>query len=158
MEHLHRLWGPLQGGRTGWGLLLLRFIVGLAFVFHGWGKVQDPAAFAAGAGLPVWVGALVGWTEFLGGVMLIVGLLTPVAALGIAAVMMGALALVHMPAGDPFVSPMGRNFETAGVYLFTMGAILLTGPGAYSLDALWLRRSAGATTRAPAAGRRRGTV
>ena len=49
---------------------------------------------------------------------LIAGLLTRLGSLGIASVMVVALATVHLPNGDPFVSRSGgHSYELASVYL-----------------------------------------
>ncbi len=36
------LFNDFVGGRTAVGLLLVRGVVGTAFMFHGWGKIQHP--------------------------------------------------------------------------------------------------------------------
>jgi putative oxidoreductase len=148
---MERIFGPFHGGRTGLALLLLRFIVGLAFIFHGWPLAMDVTGFANRLNLPVFLAAVAAYTQVIGGFLLIVGLLTPLAAALLAFEMLVALFKVHIPAGDPFVNPQGKSYELAAVYLFAMAALLLTGPGAYSLDA-WLTRQWAAR---PVYGRRR---
>ncbi|MGV3724275.1 MAG: DoxX family protein [Actinomycetota bacterium] len=128
-------------GRMGVALLLIRAVVGTAFVLHGLPKVANPAAFAGQLGLPVWLATVAAWTEVIGGGLLVLGLLTPITALFLTAQMVGALAIVHLPKGDPFVSSGGASFELAAVYLAISIAFLLVGPGAYSLDALIARRA-----------------
>jgi putative oxidoreductase len=71
-----------------------------------------------------------------GGIALIVGFLTPLAAFLIAGTMVVALAKVHLPKGDPFVSSGGASFEPAAGYLAQMIMFLLVGPGMLSVDAL----------------------
>ena len=142
----------------GAALLLLRLIVGAAFIAHGLPKIADVAAFARGLEVPVWLAGVAAYTEVVGGGLLILGLLTPLAALFIGVEMVVALLKVHLPAGHPFVDPRGPSFELAAVYLVVMIAFLLAGPGALSVDA-WLVRQARARGEAtPAPGRRRGVV
>jgi putative oxidoreductase len=134
---------------VGWigsaGLLLLRLAVGAAFMFHGWGKIQNPWGWmGAESPVPAVFQALAALAEFGGGMALIVGLLTRLASLGIATNMVVALALVHLPHGDPFVSMTGKaSFELAAVYLACAVTFLLLGPGRLSLDALLFGKSLG---------------
>lgn len=146
-----------HSGRLGTALLLVRLVVGAAFVLHGLPKTANAAAFASQIGVPPWLGAVAAWTEVIGGGFLALGFLTPFATLFLAAQMIGALALVHLPNGDPFVNPAGASFELAAVYLAVSIAYLLAGPGAYSLDALIARRAVVSHPGA-ARGRERGIV
>ena len=93
-------------GRVGSvGLLLLRLVMGTAFVFHGWPKIQSPLGWMGPeAPVPAILQSLAALAEFGGGMALIVGLLTRLASLGIATNMIVALGMVHLPHGDPFVS------------------------------------------------------
>lgn len=143
-------------GRVGAALLLIRAVVGLAFIFHGWPKIGDPAAFAGAVGLPLWLAVTAAWVEVIGGALLLLGLLAPVAALLLAAQMIGAFVVVHLPSNHPFVSSRGGSYELALTYLVINIGFLLTGPGAYSLDAFLMRQTD--PTTAPAPKRRRGTV
>ena len=117
------------------GLLLLRVFAGLTMaVAHGWKKVADPSGIienAAGLGFPM--PALFGWaaalSEFLGGLLLAVGLLTRPSALLIAVTMAVAGFLRH--ASDPF-----QKKELAFVYLAVAICFVLTGSGRYGVDPL----------------------
>ena len=132
---------------TGWlgsvGLLGLRLVMGAAFIFHGWPKIQNPLGWMGPeAPVPAILQALAALAEFGGGMALIVGLLTRLASLGIATNMIVALGMVHLPHGDPFVGkPGGRSYELAAVYLACAVLLLLLGPGRYSLDALLFGKS-----------------
>ena len=127
---------------TGWigsaGLLGLRLVMGTAFVFHGWPKIQNPFGWMGPeAAMPGFLVALAAVAEFGGGLGLIVGFATRLAALGIAAVMTVAIFSVHVPQGDPFVgNGPGPSYELAAVYLACAVVFLLLGPGRYALDAL----------------------
>ena len=81
--------------------------------------------------------ALAVLAEFGGGIALVLGFLTPLAAFLIAGTMTVALAKVHLPHGDPFVGAPGKpSFEPAAGYLAQMIMFLLVGPGVLSVDAL----------------------
>ena len=70
--------------------------------------------------------------QFFGGLALVLGLFTRVAGIGLAGVMLGAMLFVHLKAG--FFLPSGYEFVLT---LFAAAlALALTGPGAYSLDAV----------------------
>jgi putative oxidoreductase len=126
------------GARASAGLLPLRVAVGLAFIFHGLPKVQNAFAWMGSESpVPGVLQAVAAVAEFGGGAALLVGLLTRLASLGILSVMIGALALVHVPHGDPFVGKPGQSSaEPATVYLCCAVLFLVVGPGRYSLDAL----------------------
>lgn len=147
---MEKIFGAFHAGRTGLALLILRVVVGTAFMFHGWPKVNGIDSFASNMQIPWILAAAAAYTEFLGGALLILGLFTPAASLLLGVVMLVALFKVHLPAGDPFVSPGGASYELALVYLCTVAAFLLAGPGAFSLDAWLVRqmsaRKSGATT------------
>jgi putative oxidoreductase len=126
-------------GRLGSvGLLILRLVVGAAFILHGWPKIQTPFGWMGPAApVPGFLQGLAALAEFGGGMALIVGLLTRLASLGIMTNMIVAIGMVHVPKGDPFVNPKGGpSWELAAVYLACMVLFLLLGPGRFSLDAL----------------------
>lgn len=127
------------GVRGSIGLLVLRLVVGTAFVFHGWPKIQNAFHWMdamGGQGMPSALQALAALSEFGGGIALALGLLTPLAALGIGGTMSVAIGLVHLRMGHPFVAAGKPSYELAAVYLAAAMVFLLVGPGRLSLDAL----------------------
>jgi putative oxidoreductase len=151
--NMRRLYPNFVRGGGAVGLLLVRLVVGAAFVQHGWSKIHDPLHWLENMGMPSppppALQALAAVSEFGGGIALILGLLTPLAALGIACTMIGALAMVHLPRGDPFVNPMGHSFELPAAYLALMIMFLLVGPGVLSADACLFGRKTPSTGPAP---------
>jgi putative oxidoreductase len=89
------------------------------------------------AGLPAGLALLVIIAEFFGSLALILGLFSRAAAVGIAAVMVGAIATVHLPNGF-FMNWTGQQAgEGFEYHLLVIGmalAILIQGSGRYSLD------------------------
>ena len=123
--------------RVDLGLAVLRVIAGTVFVAHGaqklfvFGLAGTTAAFTQfGAPLPELTGPLVSFVELFGGIALILGLLTRLAALGLAADMLAATLIVHLAHG--FFNPMGVELTLT---LFAVAAAFaIAGAGRYSLD------------------------
>jgi putative oxidoreductase len=134
---IHILTVPaLPSSRADAALLLLRVVAGLAFMIHGWPKIQNPfgwmgpEAFAPGV-----LQALAALAEFGGGLAWVLGLLTALASLGIACTMAVAFATHAFMRGDPFVSLTGGpSFELAAVFFSIALLLMMMGPGRFSLD------------------------
>jgi putative oxidoreductase len=126
-----------ETSRTDLALLVLRLVLGAVFLAHGGQKLfvfgLDGVAGAfgqmgiPGAGL---VGPLTAFVEFFGGLAVLTGLLTRLAGLGLAITMLGAIALVHLPAG--FFAPQGFEFPLSLLGIAT--SLVIAGAGRYSLD------------------------
>jgi putative oxidoreductase len=135
------------------GLAILRVVVGVIFLVHGgqklfvYGFAGVTGAFAGmGIPLPGVMGPFVALLEFFGGLALVAGLLTRLAALGLALNMLGAILFVHLAAG--FLLPNGYEFALS--LLGSTALVALTGAGAYSVDALIARRRGDEATAAGA--------
>ena len=138
------------------GLLVLRVTVGVIFVVHGAGDIFEAGVSNniqnyrdAGIPLPEFSAPFAAYVQFLGGLMLIAGVLSRVVGFYNLIVMAGALIFVH--AGEQI--PMGQDGSGSGFALI-MGvaslALVLTGPGRHSLDYLIARRAAGSPVATPA--------
>lgn len=132
-----RILAPASNRQIDLGLLAIRAAVGSVFIAHGAQKLftfglDGVAGAFGGMGVPFAgvVGPAVAFLEFFGGIALVLGLLTRVAGLGLAANMLGAILLVHLPAG--FFMPNG--YEFAMTLLATSIALVFTGAGAFSVD------------------------
>jgi putative oxidoreductase len=127
---------------VGLGLLILRVVVGLTVAAHGaqklfgwWGgsgmagwtqvvtklRIRPAAPWA-------WIAAL---SEFGGGLLFALGLLSPLGSFAIAGAMLVAIATVHWPNG--FWNGK-RGYEFNLTLLAAVTAIAIAGPGIYSLD------------------------
>jgi putative oxidoreductase len=123
-------------------LTLLRIFVGVVMAAHGWEKVQNFAGVVegfAGMGMPypkVMVGLAIAG-ELGGGLGLIVGLLTPLAALGVFCVMAVAVFKVHFANG---LFAQDGGFEYPGTLMFVALFYMFRGAGPVSLDHLFCRK------------------
>lgn len=121
----------------------LRVVLGIIMAAHGWQKVVGYDAWRSqvaelGVPLPEIAAPLAVAAECLGGLGLVFGLLTPIAALSVFGVLATAIATVHLQHG---LFQEDGGFEhplmAAAAALF----VLAVGPGPISLDT-WLRRRA----------------
>lgn len=127
-----------------WALATLRVVTGLVLAGHG---AQKAFGVFGGPGLLKWAGAAKGmgfrpavfwanvaaWGEFIGGVSLAIGFLTPVAAAVLAVDMLVAIWKVHWSKGF-WVTKGGYEYA---LVLFTAFAVIgLNGVTAYSVDGL----------------------
>ena len=116
------------------GFLVLRVVLGAIMIGHGYGKVfgglHKHAQFVASLGIPAWLGYLSAAAEFFGGILLVVGLVTRIAALAVCIDLLVAIFKVHLHNG--LLSQNGYQFPLA---LAAMAfAIIFTGSGPISLD------------------------
>jgi putative oxidoreductase len=125
---------PMTNAQS-WALLLLRLIVGVAFLYHGSGKIQNPTGWMPGGSIHPFFLTMSALAEFGGGLALILGLLTPLAMFGLAINMAVATSMHAFVFGDPFVNLTGgRSFEPALGYFGIAILFLIIGPGKFSLD------------------------
>jgi len=111
--------------------LIARLVLGIIMAVHGFQKIFPRGAlyqftqFVGHLGLPYWLGYVAAFTEFFGGVLLILGLLVHVAALGVAIDMAVAIIKVHIHHG--LTGQGGYEFPLA---CFALAVVLMgTGPG-----------------------------
>ncbi len=122
-----------------YGLLLLRLAFGLALAAHGsqklfgWFGGRGPAGTttsfgALGYRVPALMALAAGLGELGGGLLLALGLLTPLAAFLLATVMLNAIVTVK------WVKGFLGGYELDSLYLTVAVALAATGPGRFSLD------------------------
>jgi putative oxidoreductase len=130
--------------------LALRVSAGLIFLPHGWAKIAGEggaAAFAtdvaANYNIPAAFGYIAAYGEFIGAILLIVGLLTRIDAFLLAATMFVATFVVQLPDALYEVPPDAIKFfvalraiELPLAMLAITFALLLIGAGRISLDHL----------------------
>ncbi|HKH10440.1 MAG TPA: DoxX family protein [Rubrobacter sp.] len=124
-------------------LLVLRLVLGGVFVAHGAQKlfgsfggpgIEGTTGFHEQLGIkpakPMAI--LAGLAEFIGGILVIAGFLTPLAALALIGVMVVAVLSVHLKNGF-FAANGGYEFNL--VLVAVAATLVLVGSGAYGLDA-----------------------
>jgi putative oxidoreductase len=119
-----------------------RLVTGWVFMWSGWGKLQNLPAVTEnfigwGIPLPHILTPLVSGLEFIGGILLLIGLFTRIAAGALGVVMIVAIHSALWEQVDSLETLLGF-YETTCLALFLWLAI--AGPGPYSLDALMQKR------------------
>jgi len=122
---------------TDLALLLIRVGLALVFLAHGWEKIsgmEDTIQYFASIDLsPVWA-YLVAYTEFIGGLLMLVGFGTGWAGVALATTMVGSIVMVKL--GKGFVG--GYEFD---LMLFLSAiSISLAGAGDYTLKYLFRKK------------------
>jgi putative oxidoreductase len=116
-----------------WGALVLRLAIGVSMSVHGYEKVIPHGAlnhychYIVTLGFPYWLGSVSAFTEFIGGILLLVGLLTRLAAAMVAINMLVAFFAVGIHQGFGIYN-----------YIFALAAtaimLVFYGAGALALD------------------------
>lgn len=129
-------------------LTLMRLVLGVVFFAHGAQKMlgwfggygfHGTMGFFTHSGIPAPLAFLAICAEFFGGLGLIVGLLSRIAAFGIVVNMLVAVATVHAANGffmNWFGNQKGEGFEYHLLAIALGLAIMIKGAGALSLDRL----------------------
>mgnify|MGYP000627956594 CR=1 FL=1 len=118
--------------KTDLGLFILRLTFGLGMMAHGLQKMNKFAELSTTFPDPIGVGStaslvLAVFAELFCSLLLIVGLLTPLALVPLIITMVVALFVIH--GADPWAKK-----ELAFTYLAVYAGLLFSGPGKLSLD------------------------
>lgn len=124
---------------------ILRIMFGIVFFLHGWQKLQNPDGFigfvdSLGFPVPVFFGWLVILLEFVGGLLMILGLWVRPVALAFAVEMLITTLVVKTGVG--FIAPQGSGVgaELDLLLLAASTALLILGAGELSVDENVLER------------------
>jgi putative oxidoreductase len=114
-----------------YALALLRVMTGLLFFEHGSAKLLGFPAMPGGGqeshAMLIFTGAM----EFVGGALIVVGLLTTIAAFILSGYMAFAYFIAHAPHG---FFPLINHGEPAILYCFIFLFLAAAGPGAWAVD------------------------
>lgn len=128
-------------------LFLCRLYWGWHFATGGWEKLMSPAHFSQLLAsyhfpLPDFFAYLVGCCEFFGGICLVIGFVSRLAAIPLIFIMITAYLTVHVESLRHFFQSPGLFVAEAPFnFLLTCLLVLAFGPGAISVDALfWEKR------------------
>ena len=117
--------------------LPLRIIAGIGFMMHGLPKLLDIPGTQnsfTNMGLPPELAIIIGLLEFIGGLVILLGILTRIAAGLLAIDMIGAILLVKSSKG--FIG----GYELDLLYLAIMISLMITGPGSFSIEKNIIKR------------------
>jgi putative oxidoreductase len=128
----------LYGKLAQYGPLPIRILAGIAFIIHGLPKLSNIAGtehfFANMIGLPAAMALPIGLLEVIGGIALLVGVLTRIASILFIIEMIGSTITVKLSRG--FVG----GYELDLLLMAISISLLLTGPGRISVEWNVLRR------------------
>ncbi len=118
-------------------LLIMRLALGAIMVTHGYHKVfgglHHFVGMVGGMGVPVWLGYVAAFTEFLGGLLILAGLFTRVAAFAVCVDLGVAIWKVHLHNGL-MGSPDHPGYELPLAAASLAFALIFFGAGPISLD------------------------
>ncbi|MGW2725079.1 DoxX family protein [Streptomyces sp. NPDC001492] len=126
-----------------YALGLFRIVVGLLFACHGAAALFGVLGGAAGTdggtvetgAWPFWYAAVI---QLVGGILVLLGLTTRVAAFIASGSMAYAYFKVHQPNA---LWPMENGGEAAAMFSWALLLLVFTGSGAFGLDRLFAKRA-----------------
>ena len=124
---------PGSQNYTDWGLLLLRIITGVVFLWSGWSHVKSPRERAKSLGLSVGFTIFLGWAEILGSLGIMFGVLTQLATLGLILIMFGAIYMKIAKWKTGFWGEKSSGWHYDLIFVITNLVILLTDGGRLTL-------------------------
>jgi putative oxidoreductase len=126
--------GILPASWSGYTHALLRIMTGLLFLAHGTAKLIGwPSVEMFKDGVPLLsLFGIGGLLEIVGGILIVIGLFTRVAAFVLAGMMAVAYFMFHAPAG---FYPILNGGELAILYTFIFLWLATAGAGPWSVDA-----------------------
>ncbi|HEX5185292.1 MAG TPA: DoxX family protein [Nitrososphaeraceae archaeon] len=122
---------------SDFGPLSLRIIAGIGLMIHGFPKLLDIPGTGnsfVNMSLPPELASIIGLLEFTAGIVILLGILTRIAAGLIAIQMIGAI--LHVKLSKGFIG----GYELDLLYLAIMISLFITGPGNLSIERNIIKR------------------
>ena len=136
-----------NNGLNQWSLTLLRVVLGVIFLYHGYLKLFAPGGFTGTVGfltalkipLPHYAALFISLVEFVGGILLLIGLLTRGASVLLFIEMLVAFFKVHIKLGL-VISQQAYGYEFIMLILAVLVVIMANGPGRFSIGKMLFRK------------------
>jgi putative oxidoreductase len=151
------MWMKLLQTSAGFGMFWVRLPLAVTMIFHGWEKVRNIPGFIASCdnlGIPPFFAVMAVCGEFLGGIGVLLGLLSRIAAFGTGCTMAVAALTRHVIPGYGYLMnwhgalPLGaEGFEFHTLAIGMSLGIMFLGAGNFSLDYMLTRHFAGVRAR-----------
>jgi putative oxidoreductase len=120
--------------------LLLRVVVGISMIMHGYPKLKNPkqaVQWTKGMGVPAIATYLAIILEFFGGIALVIGLIVPIVAFFIALEMIGIAVMKKTKMKATYLTRQNASsYEIDILYLLLAITLLVLGAGALSIDGI----------------------
>ena len=109
-------------------LLIIRIVIGGIFIYTGWMKIADMTStigYFSSMGIPAFLAYIVGYAEFIGGILLVIGLWNCLASAVLTIIMIVAAILVALNAPQMVTVPLAMVAALLG--------LIVSGPGSWSV-------------------------
>lgn len=118
-------------------LLFLRIILAIMFIDSGRRHVADPRSRGEELGLPTSVAFILGAVEVIGGILILLGLWTHIAALFLSGAMLGAIYFKIFVWHTGIYGKNNDGWYYDALLLAGVGILFAVGAGSLSLEALF---------------------
>ncbi len=133
-----------KDGIGQWVLALLRVVLGIIFLYHGYVKLFVPGGFKGTVAFftslaipaPVYAAFLVSAVEFVGGILLVLGFLTRLVCIALIIEMAVAFFKVHLKQGF-FITQSTYGYEFVVLLAASLLLVLTSGSGNFSVGKLF---------------------
>jgi putative oxidoreductase len=129
-------------GDAAYLALVVRLFLGVTLIIHGYAKVRSGwgqrGPFVQNTGIPPILGFFATTIEFFGGLLLVIGLIVPIAASFVALEFASILSMKASKLKARFVSrdPNKPSYELEAFFLVLALVLVVLGAGVFSLDSL----------------------